>query len=114
MAIKWLFTLQVAVNAVGNPPCCPAMLDIHSTPKEILAPGMTMLQRNGIANPVPEWCRLNDLNFSVLKKFFMKFKKIFMIFIALKFSGLLLFIIVAIFIVGTGTDKVHDDDRRPK
>jgi len=44
-------TAQVSINADGNQPDPSAMLDVYSTTKGALAPRMTKLQRDLIANP---------------------------------------------------------------
>ncbi len=45
------FSQNIGINATGTAPDASAMLDVQSTTKGLLAPKMTLLQRNAISNP---------------------------------------------------------------
>ena len=48
---RMAFSQNVAINSTGTAPDASAMLDVQSTTKGLLAPKMTLAQRNAISNP---------------------------------------------------------------
>jgi len=51
LAVGFSLHAQVAINTDGTAPNSSAMLDVKSTTKGLLAPRMTLAQRNAITNP---------------------------------------------------------------